>query len=49
MFENRVLRKISRPKRDRVTGERKKFMVSTVPNIIRMIKSGYPDMILRLP
>jgi hypothetical protein len=44
-----VLRKISRPKRDRVTGERKKFMVSTVPNIIRMIKSGYPDMILRLP
>ena len=46
MFENVVLRRIFGPKRDEVTGERRKLHngelndLYSSPNIIRMIKSG---------
>jgi hypothetical protein len=45
VFENRVLRKILRPKRDEVTGEWRKLhneefhILYSSPNIIRQIKS----------
>jgi hypothetical protein len=45
MFENRVLRKIFRPKRDEVTGDWRKLHneelhnLYSSPSIIRMIKS----------
>jgi hypothetical protein len=45
VFENRVLRRIFGPKRDEVTGERRKcimrsFMICILrPSIIRIIKS----------
>jgi hypothetical protein len=45
VFENRVLRRIFGPKRDEVTGERRKFhsedlhILYSSPNIIRQIKS----------
>jgi hypothetical protein len=42
VFENRVLRKLFRPKRDAITGEWRKLhndVLCTPPNIIRMIKS----------
>jgi hypothetical protein len=45
LFENRVLRRIFGPKRDEVTGERRKLHnkelqdVYSSPNIIRIIKS----------
>jgi len=44
MFENRVLRKIFRPKRDEVTGYRRKLHEEKLhdlyssPNIVRVIK-----------
>jgi len=45
VFENRVLRRIFRPKRDEVTGERRKLQNEKLndlycsPNIFRVIKS----------
>jgi hypothetical protein len=45
VFENRVLRRISGPKRDGVTGERRKLHneelngLDSLPNIVRVIKS----------
>jgi hypothetical protein len=45
VFENRVLRRIFGPKRDEVTGERRKLHneelhdLYSLPSIIRMIKS----------
>jgi hypothetical protein len=45
MFENKVLRRMIEPKRDEVTGERRKLRNEEVkelyssPNIIRVIKS----------
>jgi len=45
VFENRVLRKIFGPKRDEITGKRRKLhndelnYVHSSPNFIRMIKS----------
>jgi hypothetical protein len=45
VFENRVLRRIFRPKRDEVTGDWRKIHIEEIhnlystPNIIRMIKS----------
>jgi hypothetical protein len=45
VFENRVLRRIFRPKRDEVTGDWRKLHIDELhnlyssPNIIRMIKS----------
>jgi hypothetical protein len=45
VFENRVLRRIFGPKRDEVTGDRRKLLneelhsLYSSPNIIRMIKS----------
>jgi hypothetical protein len=43
VFENRVLRRIFGPKRDEVTGDRRKLhneeLHNSSPNIIRMIKS----------
>jgi hypothetical protein len=45
LFENRVLRRISGPKRDEVTGEQRKFKIKephilySSPNIIRQNKS----------
>jgi len=44
VFENRVLRRVFGPKRDEVTGERRKLHdelhdLYSSPNIIRMIKS----------
>jgi hypothetical protein len=45
VFENRVLRRIFRPKRDKVMGDRRKLYneelhnLYSSPNIIRMIKS----------
>jgi hypothetical protein len=45
VFENRVLRRIFRPKRDEVTGERRKLHneelhdLYSLPSIIRIIKS----------
>jgi len=44
VFENRVLRKIFGPKRDEVTGERRrlhndKIIICTPRNIFRVIKS----------
>ena len=45
VFENRVLRRIFRPKRDKVTGEWRKLHIEklndlfTSPNIVRMTKS----------
>jgi hypothetical protein len=46
VFENRVLRRIFGPKRDEVTGERKRLHKEELndlyssPNIIRLIKTG---------
>jgi hypothetical protein len=46
VFENRVLRRIFRPKRDEVTGEWRKLHneelrdLYSSPSLIRMIKSG---------
>jgi hypothetical protein len=37
--ENRVLRKISGPKRDEVTGSGKNYIMRSLPNIVRVIKS----------
>jgi hypothetical protein len=45
VFENRVLRKVYRPKRDEVTGEWKKLHnedlndLYSLPNIVRVVKS----------
>ena len=45
MFENRVLRKVFGPKRDEVTGERRKLHneelndLYSLPNIVRVVKS----------
>jgi hypothetical protein len=39
VFENRVLRRIFGPKRDRVTGGRKKPHNEELPSLIRIIKS----------
>ena len=45
MFENRVLRRVFGPKRDEVTGERRKLHneelsdLYSVPNIVRVVKS----------
>jgi hypothetical protein len=45
IFENRVLRRIFRPKRDRITGEQRRLHneelnnVYSSPNIIQVIKS----------
>jgi hypothetical protein len=45
VFENRVLRRIFGPKRDEVTGERRKLHneelngLYSLPNIVRVIKS----------
>jgi hypothetical protein len=45
IFENRVLRRIFEPKRDEVTGERRKLHnkelndLYSLPNIVRIIKS----------
>jgi hypothetical protein len=45
VFENRVLRRIFRPKRDEVTGESRKLyneelhVLYSSPNIIRQVKS----------
>ena len=44
MFENRVLRRVFRPKRDEVTGEWRKFHeelsdLYALPNIVRVVKS----------
>ena len=45
MFESRVLRRIFAPKRDKVTGERRKLHNEEIndlycsPNIVRVIKS----------
>ena len=46
VFENRVLRKVFRPKRDEVTGEWRKLhneelndLLYSLPNIVRVIKS----------
>jgi hypothetical protein len=46
VFENRVLRRIFGPKRDKVTGEwrrihnKERYALYSTPNIIRVIKSG---------
>jgi hypothetical protein len=46
MYENRVLRRIYRPKRDEVTGEWRKLnseelhILYSSPNIVRQIKQG---------
>jgi hypothetical protein len=45
VFENRVLRRVFRPKRDEVTGEWRKFHneelndLYALPNIVRLVKS----------
>ena len=45
MFENRVLRRVFRPKRDEVTGEWRKLHneeisdLYSLPNIVRVVKS----------
>ena len=45
MFENRVLRRMFGPKRDEVTGERRKLHkeelrdLYSLPNIVRVVKS----------
>ena len=45
MFENRVLRRVFRPKRDEVTGELRKLHneelsdLYSLPNIVRVVKS----------
>ena len=45
MFENRVFRRLFGPKRDEVTGERRKLHkealrdLYTLPNIVRVVKS----------
>ena len=45
MFENRVLRRVFRPKRDEVTGEQRKLHneefsdLYSLPNIVRVVKS----------
>ena len=45
VFENRVLRKVFGPKRDEVTGERRKLHneelndLYSLPNIVRVVKS----------
>ena len=45
MFENRVLRRVFGPKRDKVTGERRKLHkeelrdLYSLPNIVRVVKS----------
>jgi hypothetical protein len=50
VFENRVLRRIFRPKRDEVTGDRRKLHneelhnLYSLPNIIRMIKVKEDEM-----
>jgi hypothetical protein len=46
MYENRVLRRIFRPKRDEVTGEWRKVYeeLYSSPNIIRVIKSRKNEM-----
>ena len=44
MFENRVLRRVFRPKRDEVTGEWRKLLneelsdLYSLPNIVRVVK-----------
>ena len=45
MFENRVLRRVFGPKRDKVTGDRRKLHneehsdLYSLPNIVRVVKS----------
>jgi hypothetical protein len=54
VFENRVLRRIFRPKRDEVTGEWRRlhnkelYALYSSPNIIRVIKSRWAGHVARI-